>query len=244
MPALPSLEGVVVGTVDFGETNRIVRLLSAAEGRVDLVVYRARTRSGRWPALLQVGNQLRVERGRGRGKLPIARSADRLGGPRRAREDIDRIGLLAYGCELCGALAPVAHPAPKLAGLLEAWLQRLEVDPAPGDAARVALETKALTFAGVCPALVRCARCGDPLDDPAVFDPEAGGAMHGRCGLGREVSVDALIRFEALRRTPLREIGGEGLEETSWVIADFVEHQLGKRLRSRGVMEQLQRPEV
>jgi DNA repair protein RecO (recombination protein O) len=228
------VEGIVVGSVDLGEADRIVRLLTAEEGRLSVLVRNARSSRKRFAGVTELGTRILAHRGRGRGSLIPLTDAERLGGPDRARTQLERIALLAYGCELCASLAPEGAAAEKLYGLLAAWLDALEGDRAPDDAARIALEAKALTFAGLTPALVRCAVCGERVDDPAVFDPEAGGALHARCGGGRPVPAEQLVAFEAWRRVPTFDVVGQPVPPAvRWLLSDFVQHQLGRALTSR-----------
>ncbi|MCA9492876.1 MAG: DNA repair protein RecO C-terminal domain-containing protein, partial [Myxococcales bacterium] len=167
-------------------------------------------------------------------------SAERLAGPRRAREELERIALLGYGCELCAALAPESAPAEKLHGLLLAWLEFLEAPEPIGPAARPALEAKALTFAGLMPSIARCAACGELLEEPIVFDPEAGGALHARCGGGSPVRLAGLRALEVARRTPLAE-GGRlpPIDLPRWLLGGFVTWHLGRPLQSRALLEAL-----
>ncbi|MCB9686963.1 MAG: DNA repair protein RecO [Alphaproteobacteria bacterium] len=239
MTGSAELDAIVVGWVDVGESDRILRLLSAEEGRVALSARRVRG-SSRMAGLFELGAAVRVQRARGRGGHWVLRSAERLGGPRRAREDLERIALLGYGCELCAALAPEAAAAEKLHGLLLAWLDLLEAPAAIGPTARPALEAKALTFAGLMPAITRCAACGEALEEPVVFDPEAGGALHARCGGGAPVRLGGLRALEVARRTPLAEGAGlPPLDLPRWLLGGFVTWQLGRPLQSRALLEAL-----
>lgn len=234
-----ALLAVVVGAVDYGEADRIVRLFSAEQGRSAVIARGARSARSRHAAL-DIGALVRVQLRQGRGPLPYVTGVDAVHLPRRARTDLARLALLAYGCEVCAGLSPEHHETPRLFGLLEAWLRLLEGEGTPGPACRVALEAKALTFAGLTPALIMCARCGEALDDPAVFDPEAGGGLHARCGGGRSVPVGLLRTFEALRRSPMADAVGYDLpREGAWLLSDFVQYQLGRGLKSRGLLEGL-----
>jgi len=234
-----AVEGVVVGVTDFGEAHRVVRLLSAARGRVAVMARGARRSKKRFAGLLDLGTRLRVQLGRGRGSLPVIAEADRLGGPRRARDGLERIALLAYGCELCGALAAEGEPAPKLHRLLEVWLELLEGPAEPGWASVVALEAKALTFAGIAPALTHCCSCGEPLDDPVVFDAASGGGHHARCGGGRATSAARLARLEVLRRTPLHDTvdPAHAVEGPSPLLWAALTAHLGRAPRSRALVD-------
>lgn len=229
---------VVVGSVDVGESSRIIRLLTAEDGRLAVMVPSARSSKRRWAGLLDAGTQLRVQPKQGRGDLPVLVNADLVVAAKRARTDIERLALLSYGCELCSALAPEHDPAPKLFGLLVSWLALLEGEAVPDLASRLALEAKALTFAGLAPMLVRCARCGELADHPAVFDVASGGMLHGRCGGGATVEVDDLLAIETLRRTPLAETPGRPAPPPfRWLLSDFARWHLGHALRTRGLLE-------
>lgn len=234
------LDGIVVGTMDLGESDRLVRLLTPTDGRIAVVARHARSSRKRFAGAFELGNRLTIGLGRRTGSLPPIAVADRLSGPDRARADLDRIALVAYGCELCAGLAPEGSPATKLHGLLVAWLEALEGEATPDDAMRIALEAKALTFAGLTPSLILCPRCGERLDDPAVFDAESGGGLHARCGGGRPVRAEALVRFEALRRTPLVDgFGAPIAPGDRWLLSDFAQHHVGRGLASRAWLASL-----
>ncbi|MEQ1565998.1 MAG: DNA repair protein RecO [Myxococcota bacterium] len=227
------IEAVVVGGIDLGEADRLLRLVSATEGRGAVVARGMRSSRKRFVGAGELGTRLRITRGRSTG-LASATAIERLDGPNRARTEIERIGLLAYGCELCAALCPEGSAAPKLYQLLLHWLALLEGVPRPGEASRIALEAKAATFAGLAPTLTHCAVCADPLDDPAVFDAEIGGGAHARCSGGRPIEAAALRALDELRRTPLAETPERAAPGgAEWLLADFVQHQLGRPLASR-----------
>ena len=203
-----------------------------------MVARGARRSRRRFAGLLEPGNRLVVQRQRGRGGLQRLVSVDRLSTTHRARSDLARIALLAWGCEVTAALAPEGGPAPRLHRLLEVWLDLLEGDEAPGVASRLALEAKALTFSGLSPALTHCARTGRPLPARAGFEPSEGGAV---AHSARVVQSKDLARLEELRRTPLAETPSHESPATSvhWLLADFIEHQLGRSLRSRSLLSEL-----
>lgn len=228
---------VVVGASDLGEADRLVRLLTEERGRIKVVARHARASRRRFAGVLDAGTCGIAHLRERRGGLPTLEQLDRTSGPDRARTDFDRIALLTYGCEVCAGLAPEDAPAGKLFGLLEVWLQLLEQEARPGAASRVALEAKALTFAGLAPALVRCAACGARAEEPMVFDAASGGAHHARCGGGAEIPLDALVEMEALRRSPLADTVAHELRTTQrWLLSDAVQHQLGRRLASRALL--------
>ena len=191
---------------------------------------------------IEAGARIRVELRHGRSELPSAGELAIRAAPRRPREDLLRFAYLGWGCDLVPRLAPEHGESERLFGLLEAWLEALEAEAPMGPPHRLALEAKALTFAGLRPVLERCARCGQPIEAPMVFSAEAGGAAHARCAGGLSISPAWLARVEQLRRTPLREIDATLDVRPAWALADFAQHQLGRALPSREMVVSAEGP--
>lgn len=242
--AATEAEAIVLGRTDLGESDRIVRLLTEAQGRVDAVARGARRSRRRFGGALEPGTRGVARWQRGRGELPTLVSFDVLRAPHAVRDDYDRLVLLGYGCDLLAVLSERDLAADKGYGLLGAWLALLEGAGRPAAASRLALEAKALTFAGLTPALVRCATCGRPLDDPARWSAEAGGGVHEACGAGgNTVRASALAELEDLRRTPLaRTVDRDAPEGARYLLMDFVEHHARRRLPSRALLDTLEDP--
>jgi DNA repair protein RecO (recombination protein O) len=245
-PPKPTVErdGIVVGRHDFGESDRIVRLLTPGEGRVGVLARGARAGRSRW-AVLDLGCHARVRTRPGRGDLEPLVDVELLDARVHLRSSLGRLSLAAYACELCGALARDGHPEPRLFGLLEMALLLLDAAEAdPGPAFRAALEAKALTFAGVAPVLDRCAVCNEPVANEMVFAPSAGGLVHRGCapaeaGL-RPVTAAHAAALEHARRAPLRDVLDGALPPgPTALLHDAIAHHLGRPLASRAVLDAL-----
>lgn len=241
---MSGVPAIVLARQDLGEADRIVRLLTEAHGRVDVVARGARRSRHRYPGALEPGVRLVASWTRGRGELATLGEVEVTRAPHRARDDYGRLVLLGYACEVVLALSEVGLEGAKGYGLLAALLDLLE-SPEPLDdgaltALRVGFEAKALSFAGLAPRLVRCAVCGEPLSGPSHFEPGAGGGLHPWCGPGAPVDAEALFVIEGLRRLPLAE--GRTLPVPSavaWHLASFVEHHTQRPLRSRALFEEV-----
>ncbi|MCB9681592.1 MAG: DNA repair protein RecO [Alphaproteobacteria bacterium] len=231
-------EAIVVGRQDLGDTDRVVRLICAAHGRVDVVARGARASRKRFAGALDPGTRVRATWRSGRGELATLVTADVVGAPRRARQDYGRVVLLAYGCDVVLLLSTHGLAGDRGFGLLEAWLALLEADPGPGAASRVAFEAKALAFAGLRPQLRQCAVCGLPLAGTVRFDPEAGGGVHGHCGHGTAVDAAALAEVDALLHTPLAQTPEVPVPTgCGWLLTDFIEYQCHAGLRARALLD-------
>lgn len=237
---------IVVGHVDFGERDRIVRLLTPDLGRVACLARGARGSRRRFAGVLDTGNRLQAVVRPGRGELWHIDEATLEQGRAGARSDLLRLTMLAYACELCGGLARELQPEPRLFGLLDMAALLLDaMTGPPGAAFRAGLEAKALTFAGLSPALTTCTVCGLAVTDPAGsvgFEPARGGAVHRHCRPGlRPVSADWLAAVEHARRSPLRDLVDLVLPPgPAWALAEAIEAQLNRALNSRRVLAPLE----
>jgi DNA repair protein RecO (recombination protein O) len=229
---------LVLGSVDYGEADRIVQLLTPDRGRISALARGARRSKKRFAGALDLGNRITALLRPGRGDLWHLQGAHLEHGHPHLRKDLDRIALAAYACELVAALAPQDQPAPKLFGLLDVALLVLDaVTEPPRTAWRVGLEAKALSFAGLTPNLVSCDTCDEPLLEPLVFSPSAGSLRHAHCGEGRRVSLALAQAIERARRTPLSELVDLDLPPGEpWLIYEHLQWHQGKPLRSRELL--------
>lgn len=238
---------IVLGHVDFGERDRIVRLLSPDHGRVACLARGARGSRRRFAGALDLGNRIQAHLRPGRGELWHLDEAVLEDGRTGARQDLLRLSLLAYAVELCGGLAREHQPEPRLYGLLDMACLLLDaMTAAPGAAFRAGLEAKALTFAGLAPTLARCAACGEALlpGEELAFEPHKGGATHRACSPGLPpVPAAWAAAVEAARRAPLRELIDLPLPPgPGWALAEMVEGHLGRPLQSRRLLAALLEP--
>lgn len=247
MPAPPAIgPAIVLARSDYGERDRIVRLLSPELGVVAALARNARGSRRRFGAALDPGTQVSAHLRRGRGSLWHLERAEVLDGRMGARTDLVRLTLLAWCCEIALRLAPEEQPEPRLYGLLDMACLLLDaVTEAPASAWRAAYAAKALTFVGLAPVLDRCRICGLPPDGELRFDPVAGGAAHSHCegSAGLPVSVEWLAAAEAARRTPLRDLVDTELPPgPPHALTACIEAHLGRPLQAGLVLAQVEGP--
>lgn len=231
---------IVCGGVDYGDNDRIIRLLSPTEGRCAILArgIRASKKSAK-RALFEHGTVAEFTLRLSKGNLPTFREGQPIFSPKSIRTNLDALAAMTYGLELCSELAPEHHEAQRLFQLAKVWLELLETESSVGHSARQALEAKALTFAGFAPSLIRCAVSGEPIEDPVVFHHETGGATGARHGRGIAVAAAELKRLEAFRRTPMASCVGVRPCQPLWLLSDFAQWRLGKGLKSRAWLEEI-----
>lgn len=100
------------------------------------------------------------------------------------REDIVRLSIAQYLCQLAMELVPDEQPAGDFLPLLRAALYYLSENTRPPLLVKAAAELRMLSMAGYMPDLVMCGGCGAYEHDVMYFLPRTGQIRCGQCGVG------------------------------------------------------------
>jgi DNA repair protein RecO (recombination protein O) len=243
------LTAIVLRTVDYGESDRVVTLLSRERGKVSAFARGARASRKRFGGALEPFTLLTAEvRLRGASDLLGLDTTHVLRGHGGIRGDLARIACAAYAAELARELVRDHEPHDDLFELLLGYLALLDGTPARPAGLR-AFELGALAAAGLAPRLDACARCGAPLDGTRAlrFDPGQGGVLCEGCGptapgapfLSRD-AIEAAARLQAeglaAAELPLPPPVGRELREA---LGAFVAHHLGRTLAARRFLDEV-----
>ena len=232
---------IILRHVDYGESDRIVAFLTPDHGRLSGFARGARNSRRRFGPALEPFAEVRLHwAARAGGELVSLREAElvrlRLG----LRRDLETLALAGYGCELTESLYDEAVGFAEAFGLLRAFLDHLDQCGASAEA-RLLLELRLLTLAGVVPHLQHCAEChGELPDGPVGFAAARGGSLCPVCGgavaalkvdrmtlgsLGRLLQTPA-ERFADIRLSP------QTLQEGGALLADALRGHLTRPLKS------------
>jgi DNA repair protein RecO (recombination protein O) len=247
MPEQLSAAAIVLRAVEYGESDRVVTLLTRERGKLAAFARGARASRRRFGGALEpftlIGAELKARRGAELWGLESASPRRAFGG---IRGDLARIACAAHACEVARALVRDAEPHPGLFDLLVAYLESLDGAPAEPTALR-SVQLGILREAGLAPRLDACARCGGELPAHGVLrlDPAEGGVLCGRCGpadprapaLPAAAAAElARLQREGLAAAPLARELGAGARDA---IEAFVEHHAGHRLASRKFLDEI-----
>lgn len=200
MPSIRS-EAILLRAVDYGETDRIVHLLTDSGGRLTAIAKAARRSHRRFPGTLDVFNLLRVEgRQKPRASMALLEKATLVDPFLGLRRDPARYALASFLVEMLDRLAPeglVGNDAERLFEYAVGSL-RLIARVAPSPSLRVMLELRGLDALGLRPELGRCVRCGRVAGDDIAHDHRVhfhvadGGIVCTACSL----RLDGLVPVE------------------------------------------------
>lgn len=244
------LTAVVLRTVDYGESDRVVTLFTRERGKVSAFARGARASRRRFGGGLepftQISAQVRERSGSDLLSLDTLAVDDAFGG---IRGDLARIACAGYAAELSRELVRDLEPHLELYDLLVDYLRRLDRGPALPGVLR-AFELGALGAAGLAPRLDTCARCGGELggQEAVRFDPQEGGALCAVCA--QAASPGSVLLSRGAHGVLLRlstgglPAGAELIDsgvgrEVRDALTRFVEHHLGRRLKARKFLDEL-----
>ncbi len=249
-------EALVLRALDFGESDRIVRLLTPDRGRVTAIAKGAKRSQRRFPGTLDILNWLEVQIAPRRSAAGMVRlEHSRL---KQAFEPLrahtGRFAMSCYLIELLDRLAPEGGLPRDLTKLFTFAVDALTliVRTKPDERLRTLLELRALAALGLCPEFRCCVRCGKEVETNGAVDFHVadGGLVCASCprtadapiavhlGTLRLLEQSLHFEFSQLDRLVFQE---HALREATLIVRRFEKFHLGVELRSdRFLREALQ----
>jgi DNA repair protein RecO (recombination protein O) len=250
-------QAFVLRAVDFGESDRIVHLLTPATSRLTVIAKGAKRSKRRFPGTLDLFNllEVRIERRRANtlGRLEQARLLDAFD---LLRTRPARFALACYLAELVDRLAPEGSGGADARELYAVVLGAIRVVAArePDARLRALLELRVLAALGLRPELRRCVRCGREIDAAALTAPSSavpfhvaeGGPLCRSCTSGPEgvvaVHLGTLRALEQGLRLPLDRLdrlalGAQAIAEAQTLLSRFLRFHVGFEVRSERFLD-------
>jgi len=244
-----STPALVARSVNYGESDRILDLLTQEQGKLSVVARgarRSRKRFGGALSLFIIGEA--VIRPAVRGKLKVLERFDSLEdlGPGICR-DVVKMAHGSYMLELARELWPADQPEPAGWRMLCEALKALSNLAQPSTQLLRAFELQILTCAGLGPSLDVCVSCGAPPrpDQPVLLNVSRGGILCQDCAAhGHHLSHEAHQALRTLMMIPIneasqQEVQAEAAKEMREIMLQLVRHHLGKDLKSLDFIAQL-----
>lgn len=202
MPASESTRALLLRSVDYGEADRVVTLLTERFGRISGMARGARRSQKRFGGALSPLCVLKVELRPGRGELWTLTGAELERPCLRLLSDLERMNAAFAGLELLRALTPEHEPDAGVFAHACALLERLEQGDEPASALGACFGLRLLGLAGMAPRLDRCGRCGrTPRPEQSVeLDATEGLLVCRQCG-GAAIRLSAALRERLTRAT-------------------------------------------
>ncbi|MFA5701327.1 MAG: DNA repair protein RecO [Desulfuromonas sp.] len=202
-------EALVVRYVNYGESDRIVTILTPAYGLCSGFAHGARNSRRRFGPALQLFSRINILWQEGRyGSLRLLREAELLEPAERVMPNLEAWALAAYASELVVALFPEEQVIPEVYALLRSCFDTL-AEGVGLEQIRLLYELRLLSAAGLLPHLSHCARCWcAPAEAGMFFDPQQGGALCPGCGGTQSLLQVSHLSLGSLARLTRLEMSG------------------------------------
>jgi len=239
------VEGIVIRSMDYGESNKIVTLLTESQGKIGVLIRGAKKVRSRHSSLAQLFTygEFSYFRTKGLGTLnhgEIIQSHHDL------REDLDLSAHAAYAAELTDRTLQEDEPSIHYFEQLKAYLAALSEKK---DIAIVTqlYEMRILDFAGYAPQVDVCVQCGQQ-DAASKLSLQFGGALCPRCFHTDRYAIllsdSAFKLLKLYRHMDLRRLGNIQVKEETKLelkkaMRALLDAQLGLQLKSRIFLDQL-----
>ncbi|SIT82282.1 DNA repair protein RecO [Edaphobacillus lindanitolerans] len=240
-------EGIILRTGPYGESNKVVTMLTREAGKISAMARGAKKPASRLAGVTQpfTHGLYLVRSGRGMGTL---QSGDPLEPMRFLHQDITAAAYASYIAELMDRLVEDGRPAPAEFGLLLQAFHAIneEYDP---EAITLFVEWKMLPVAGVYPVLHQCANCGATEGEFAYSFRENGFLCHRCFELDRHLVRLSPAQVRLIRTfytVPIEQVGKLTLKPATKafmrkLVRTIYDEQVGIRLKSAAFLDQLSR---
>jgi len=244
-------EGIVLKVRAYGESNKIVTLLTREAGKVATMARGAKKPSSRLASVTQpfTYGMFMVQHHTGMGTL---QQGEHLNSMRHIREDIMATAYASYIMELVERVVEEGKAEPYAFDVLLHALQAIEEGYDP-EAITLFVEWKMLPYTGVQPILHACSTCGS-VDGEFAFSFAQGGFLCHRCYQHDpyiiRLTPTQLKLIRMFYTVPIDQIGKLDLKkETKYfikkIITTIYDEQTGIRFKTKKFIEQLERtPEL
>jgi len=243
---LQKCEGIVLRTTDYGETNKIITLLTREWGKYGVMASGAKKQKSRLSAVTQpfTYGYFLVQKGSGMGSL---QQGDIITSLRSLKEDIFLTAYASYIVELTDKSIEEKQGNPFLFELLLQSLTYLNEGYDP-DIIKNIYEIKMLNVLGLHPGLDHCVSCGSQ-EGTFAFSIREGGILCHRCihidpyHLKISQATVKLLRifyYIDIKRLGSISVKKETKAELKKVIDSYYEEYSGLFLKTKKFLDQLE----
>jgi len=197
VPKTIESEALVVRTVAYRESDVIVTLLTATDGKLGALVRGGRKSTRRVGGALEPVHTIAVKLEDRGGDLATLREARVVKVRARTVTDLEALDVAGMALRWARHLFQPRHPEPQAWETTLGLLDALEAGEGAPRALLAGAALRLLADVGYALDLDRCVKCGRlcPVDRPAAIDAGRGGLVCQACGGARRIMSPALRRI-------------------------------------------------
>ena len=188
--------GLVIKQASFGEANRILTIFTHEQGIITACAYGAksiRSKNSAAAQFLAYGDYVLYKGSR---DIMNIQSSETVESFFSVQEDVVKLSLCVYMCDLVYSLIGINTPEPNLLALLLNCIYALSQNKIPVETVKAVFELKATAYSGYLPNL-DCCQCGS-VDNICAFSCSKGGIVCSDCKSVSDFPINSGI-YHALR---------------------------------------------
>jgi DNA repair protein RecO (recombination protein O) len=242
-------EGIVIRSVDYGESSKVVTLFTRENGKIGIMARGAKKAKSRLGAVSQLfthGYYLcKASPGT---SMPDLSQGEIVESYRDLRQSLMKTAYAAYIAELLDRLTDEREPNPYLFHLLMLTFRYIDEGRDEEILCRI-FETKMLKVAGIAPRFDACCNCGTERE-PYAISVSQGGLLCPACLSTDPYAISVtpstwklikLFQWFDLERLGEIEVKPATRSQLKHVLRSFFDHHLDLRLKSRAFLDQIER---
>lgn len=228
-------KGIILRRTNFGETDRIITILTEKFGLVRVIAKGIRKTLSKLAGHLEpfCVTEFLIAEGR---NLDIISGAQIRKCHLNLRSNLAPIQTANYLAEIIAKMLPENEKHPEIFELMDETLEHL--NSAPGELLIAYFELNFLSSIGYHPELEKCVRCGAKLTSDNYFEYDAGGIVCRKCNNGRPISKDAIKALRLFLKHRLSTIqkiktNKKLVKEISVITSDYLASINQKEFKSK-----------
>lgn len=184
------VRGLVIKQTVFGEANRIISIFTKEYGIIKACVYGAKNSRGKNSAATQFLAYSDFVLFKSDKDLMNIRSADICESFFSVQEDIEKLSLCVYLCDLVYTLINTNTPDENIMTLLLNCIYALAKKDIPLETVRSVFELKVMAYAGYLPNMNCCSACGS-VQNISSFSSKSGGIICAECSKSGDIPINS-----------------------------------------------------
>jgi DNA repair protein RecO (recombination protein O) len=242
-------EGIVLRRIDYGESDRILTVLTLEHGKIGVIARGVRKSQSRLASRTDLFTRSRMQLARGRGELDVLTQAETVAATP-LRSDAQRAAYASLCAELTDRVLESHHADPEIYALVANALTACADPERDPRAAIVWFARRMVDRLGYAPQLVDCVSCERCLPEEAAwFSAPGGGLLCSRCAPGDPEAVECGVRVIKVLRAAAEgdealwlrlRLDTATLQTLERIVESELAHHLDRRLRSIDVLRAIE----
>lgn len=241
---IKTVEGVVISERAYGETSKIINIITSEYGVIGVMAKGAKTLKSKLRATTTKLTYGRFNLYYKPNKLSTLISVDTVNTLINTKKDITRISYASYICELASQVVK-QNDDERIYKFLISTLLKIEEGFNPLALTNV-LEMKYLSFLGVAPELDACASCGR-IANIVTLSSDKGGLICGSCHTNERKMKDNVIKlvrmynYVDIDKISKLDLPSSDVRDANYFISDYYDKYTGLYLYTKKFLRNIQK---